>query len=406
MDRFNKKIRLGLVFLVMWMDVIGMSLFFPVTPYIVRQYSPDALMVTLVSVFYAAAQFIAAPILGKLSDRWGRRPVLLVSLLGSAAGYALFGLSASLWMLFLSRVVNGLAGGNMSTASAYIADISLPEERAKNFTLIGLAWGVGLIAGPALGTALAQWSLMAPAFFAAGFMLLSAALGFFLLPESLPREARTAGKLRFSELNPLKSIWNMLRKPALGRLLVVLALFNLGFNGIGSIQSLYLIDKFAAKSWLVGGILVANGVGVVLLQMVIPRVVRRFGEKRTVALTLVEQVAGAVAVYSSGSLAVFLPVSVLNSWLCNFIFAPMTAMQANRVRQEEVGMLMGVTTSINSLASIFSPLWAGFLYDAVSPGSPYLVASVIYLAGALLLLEGSAATILCRGKALLARLFY
>jgi DHA1 family tetracycline resistance protein-like MFS transporter len=131
----------------------------PVAPFLVREYSDKALSVTMIVVIYGAAQFFAAPFMGKLGDRYGRRPVLLVSLLGQAGGYALFGLGGALWVLFLARFIGGVTGGNMSTASAYIADISKPEERPKNFALISIAWSLGLILGPALGAALGGISL-------------------------------------------------------------------------------------------------------------------------------------------------------------------------------------------------------------------------------------------------------
>ena len=144
----------------MLMDIVGMSIIFPVAPYIVQRYSSDALMVTLLTVIYAGAQFFAAPALGKISDRVGRRPVLLVSVFGSAIGYFIFGIGGALWVLFLSRLIDGITGGNISTASAYIIDVSKPEERTKNFTLLGMAYGLGFILGPAVGGVLGQWNLL------------------------------------------------------------------------------------------------------------------------------------------------------------------------------------------------------------------------------------------------------
>jgi DHA1 family tetracycline resistance protein-like MFS transporter len=150
----KSKFSLSLIFSIMLLDVTGITILYPVAVYIVRQYSQAALMVTLLSVIYSAAQFLAAPVLGKLSDRRERRPVLLVSLFGSAIGYLLFGIGGALWLLFLSRLIDGITGGNLSTASAYIADGSKPDELAKNFTLVGIAWGIGLVLGPAYGTGL------------------------------------------------------------------------------------------------------------------------------------------------------------------------------------------------------------------------------------------------------------
>src|SRR5262249_20450893 len=141
----STKAALRLVFFILLLDVIGISLLYPVAPYIVRRYSSSALMLTVLTAVYAAAQFFAAPVLGKLGDRHGRRPVLLLCLFGSALGYILFGIGGALWVLVVARLMDGITGGNQSVASAYIADVSKPEERAKNFTLIGTAWGIGLV---------------------------------------------------------------------------------------------------------------------------------------------------------------------------------------------------------------------------------------------------------------------
>src|SRR5262245_2342823 len=184
------KAALNLIFCILLLDVVGISILYPVAPYIVRRYSSDALMLTVLTAIYAAAQFFAAPVLGKLGDRYGRRPVLLVSLFGSAIGYVLFGVGGALWVLLLARLIDGITAGNQSTAAAYIADVSPPEARAKNFALIGMAWGLGLILGPALGATLGQINLAAPAFAAAMLAFVSLLLGIVLLPESLPDEAR------------------------------------------------------------------------------------------------------------------------------------------------------------------------------------------------------------------------
>ncbi len=377
---------LGLIFFIMLMDVVGISILYPVAPYIVRRYSDQALMVTMLTVIYAAAQFFAAPVLGKLGDRYGRRPVLLVSLLGSAIGYVIFWLGGALWVLFLSRLIDGFTGGNMSTANAYIADVSRPEERARNFTLIGMAWGLGLVVGPAMGAVLGQLSLRAPAMVAAALSLLGVLLGLFLLPESLPREQRQNAPIRARGLNPFVSIGEMARKPYLGGLLVVLCLFNLAFNGINSTESLFMMDRFVAQPWQVGLQLALLGIALALAQAtLVPRLVPRYGEKAIAIACLLGQALGGLATFWVPLLWLFYLVTVLNRAVSGFIFPTLAALAANRVRSSEQGALMGVTTALTSLMNVLGPLWAGAAYDRVMPGAPYWMGTAVYVLAATLL---------------------
>src|ERR671925_593039 len=172
---------LGFVFNVVLLDIMGLGLLLPIQAYIVRQYSQEAIMVAMIPVLYAGAQFFAAPLLGKLSDRYGRRPVILYSITASAFGYFLFGVGGALWVLFLSRVIDGFTAGNASTASAYIADVTPPQDRAKTYGFIGMAYGLGFVLGPTLGGLLSQISLNAPAYAAGILSLLSMIVGYFIL---------------------------------------------------------------------------------------------------------------------------------------------------------------------------------------------------------------------------------
>ena len=271
---------LALIFIVLLMDVVGITILGPVAPYIVKRYSDAAIMVSMITVIYTGAQFFAAPLLGKLGDRYGRRPVLLISLIGQAAGYLVFGIGGSLAVLFLGRLIGGITGGNMSTASAYIADVSKPEDRANNFTLIGVAWGLGLVLGPALGGIFGEISLEAPAFFAAALSMLNVLVGYFILPESLPVDQRDKTPLRASDFNPIVSIYEMARKPGLAWVLVVLGLFNFSFNGINSTSALFFIHKFNAQTSQISLLMVLGGISLAFVQLLlVRRLVPRFGEK-------------------------------------------------------------------------------------------------------------------------------
>ncbi|HEX2622227.1 MAG TPA: MFS transporter [Phototrophicaceae bacterium] len=383
---------LGLIFFIMMMDVMGLGILAPVTPFIVGKYSTDAIMITLTTALYAAAQFFAAPLFGKLGDRYGRRPVLLLSVLGSSIGYLIFGIGGALWVLLLSRLIDGFTGGNMSTASAYIADVSRPEERAKNFTLIGMAYGLGFILGPALGGLFSRISLEAPIFAAAGLSLLSFLLGLFILPESLPPARRETASIRPGDLNPFGSIGMIARKPGLGRFLMVLCLFEFAFNGINSITALFVAEKFAVEAWQIGLMMVVVGIAMAVVQaVIIPRIVPRYGEKAVAMIGLLGQAVGAVAMFLAPSFWLLFPVAMFTSAMSGFMFASLGAFGANQVSDREQGVLAGVTTALGSFMSIFGPLWAGLVYDRVMPSSPYWMGALVFIMATLVMMQVKAA---------------
>jgi MFS family permease len=377
-----------LVFGILLLDIVGLSMLYPVGAFIVRRYSADALMVTALTAIFAGAQFVAAPVLGKLGDRYGRRPVLLVSLGGSAAGYVLFGVGGALWVLFLARFVDGITAGNHSTAAAYIADVSPPEERAKNFALIGTAWGLGLILGPAFGAALGHLDLAAPAFTAAALSLAGALLGLVLLPESLPTPQRTTARLRLDDLNPFGAVAAMARRPGLGQPLLALCLFNAAFNGINSTDALFLIARFAAQPGQVGALLVVLGITIVLVQRVVHRLVQRFGEPRLAVFALLAPAFAAVAMFCSPVLWAIYPLAVLRTAGSAFFFPAVGALLSRRVSPREQGALMGVTTALGSAMGVAGPLWAGIAFDRVMPGAPLWLGAAVLVLTSLVLRHG------------------
>lgn len=377
----TSKRALSVIFFIMLMDIVGLTILFPVAPYIVRRYSNEALMVTLLSVSYAAAQFVAAPFLGKLSDRVGRRPVLLVCVFGSAIGYFIFGVGGALWVLLLSRLIDGLTGGNLSTAAASIIDLSKPEERAKNMTLIGMAYGLGFIIGPAVGGALGQISLDLPAFAAGIVALISVALIYFWLPESLPKERRETRPLRANDLNPFASIGYMLRKPGLGMILLVYALFNFAFDGTNSISSVFLVDKFAVQPGQIGLLLVMSGIATAFVQAgLVARLVPKYGEKRMALFSLIGSATGGVLIFIAPAFWLIFPISLVQAAVTGFIWSSLGTLAANCVLENEQGLLSGVNAAVAGCVAALGPLWAGAMYDAVMPGAPYWLGAIILAA--------------------------
>ncbi len=385
-DPALKKRALGIVFLIMLLDIVGLTIIIPVAPFVVGQFSDDALMVTLLTGIYAAAQFLAAPAIGKISDRVGRRRVLLLCVLGSAAGYVMFGVGGALWILFLSRVIDGITGGNLATAAACIADISTPEERPQNFALIGMAFGLGFIAGPALGGAASQFGINAPAFTAAVLALISAGVIYFLLPESLPAEARESAPLRASDFNPFVAIGEMARKPGLAMLIVVNCLFAFGFDGMNSVMSVYVVDRFAAEPWQIGLLFVVAGVITAFTQAVlVPRVVARTGEKPMAIVSQLGLALGAIVIVLVPSFLWLYPNQVLLSGIGGFVWSTIGALAASKVLPHEQGRLAGVNTALQSLMTIAGPLAAGATYDAVAPTAPFWVSAGVFLLAALVM---------------------
>jgi DHA1 family tetracycline resistance protein-like MFS transporter len=337
-------------------------------------------------VIYAGAQFLAAPALGKISDRLGRRRVLLTCVLGSAIGYFIFGFAGALWVLFLSRLIDGITGGNISTASAYIIDVSKPEERAKNFTLLGMAYGVGFILGPALGGALGQLNLNAPLFAAGAVSLVSTALIYFILPESLPKECRVQTRMTLTDFNPFASIAQMAFKPGLALILLVVALFNFSFDGVNSVTGVFIKDKFAAAPLTLGLLFVVVGIATALVQAVlIERLVPRHGEKRMALVGLLASVIGWPALALAPALWMLFPIAFLQSGITGFIWATTGVMAADLVSESEQGQLAGVNVALGGLMSMLGPLWAGAVYDRLAPEAPYWMGALILGAACLLL---------------------
>lgn len=377
---------LGFIFAVVLLDVMGLGLLLPIQAYIVRQYSQEALMVAMIPVLYASAQFFAAPLLGKLSDRFGRRPVILYSITASAFGYFLFGIGGALWMLFLSRLVDGFGAGSASTAGAYIADVTAPQDRAKNYGFIGMAFGLGFILGPTLGGLLSQISLNAPAYAAGILSSLAAVLGFFILPESLPREKRETKPLRLADLNPFASIFDMLRRPTVGGLLLTQCLFFFVFNGNNSMLSVFMIEKFTAQPWQVAMLFAMSGIVMAIMQgALVGPLVKRFSEKPLTVNSLVLQAVAAMGIVTVPAFWMLFPVAVLNSMGTGLVWPTLGALLANSVSSEEQGRVSGVSTALGSLMSIFGPLWAGTAYDRIAPAAPFWIGAIIFVLAGLFL---------------------
>ncbi|MBM3786292.1 MAG: TCR/Tet family MFS transporter [Acidobacteria bacterium] len=363
---------LTFVFFTVFLDLLGAGILIPILPYLVRQFRTDAMTVGLLSVAFSGAQFFAAPVLGAISDRIGRRPVLLFSILGSALGYFLFGWAGSLWLMFFARVVDGITGGNISTAMAAIADITEPKDRAKNFGLIGMAFGLGFIIGPALGGLLSKISLQAPAYGAAVIAMVTAAFGYFALPETLPADRRRQGGAGWADLSPFRPILSALERPQLRLLLGALFFLNFAFAALQTNFSNFTMDRFQFTAEQNAWVFAFIGFTVAVLQGgVVRRLLPVFGETKLAVAGFLLFVAGFLVLASSWIAWWVYPSVGLIAIGSAFTNPTLNAMVSKRASAVEQGSILGTTQSVLSLTRVFGPAWAGLVFDHFGSGAPY-----------------------------------
>jgi multidrug resistance protein len=385
--KLNKKI-LAFIFAVVLFDFIGLTILITVQAFIVREYNTTALAVSLLTVLYAVSQFIAAPILGKISDKYGRRPILLFCLFGSAIGYFIFGIGGALWILFLSRIIDGFTGGNISIATAIITDVSPLEDRTKNLGLIGAAFGLGLIIGPLIGGLFSQISLAAPAYAAGIFSLAATVVGYFILPESLPQSKRNHNTLKLNDLNPLGSIGKFITRPIVGIFLAVFIIVNFTFSGFTITLPVYVINKFAIDPLNIGGLLfVAGIVSTVVQGGLIGKLAKKFGDKKLLIAGILFLTSGLILFLFAQIFWLLYIILGIISMGIGLITPTLNSQISKMVLPSELGEIFGVNTSLNSLMTIIGPLTAGLVYDYISPTAPYWLGAVLLLIGFVLVVR-------------------
>jgi DHA1 family tetracycline resistance protein-like MFS transporter len=378
------------IFFTLLIDVTGLGLIIPVLPSLIESMidgdvSEASKWGGWLTFSYAIMQFIFAPIMGGLSDRYGRRPVLLASLLGFGADYVLLALAPSLGWLFAGRIIAGITGASFTTASAYIADISTDENRAQNFGMIGAAFGLGFILGPTLGGLLGEMGDRVPFVVAAILSFLNALYGYFILPESLPKSARRG--FQWKRANPLGSLLHLKKFPGIGGLILSLLLVYIAGHAVQSNWTFFTIEKFGWSKKLIGISLGVFGLLIASVQAGLIRVITpRLGNEKTVYIGL--------AFYTAGML---LFAFAIETWMMFLFMIPyclggvagpaLQAIISRQVPSSEQGELQGALTGLISVTSIIGPpvmtnLFAYFT-SASAPtyfaGAPFLLGSVLFL---------------------------
>ena len=369
--------KIGIVFLIVFIDLVGFGIVIPILPLYAEEYGPSPVVFGFLMASFSIMQFIAAPILGRLSDRIGRRPVLLVSLLGSAFGYVLFGIAGSLGMLFASRIIDGISGGNISTAQAVIADITGPEDRAKGMGIIGAAFGLGFVLGPAIGALLVTVATWLPGIGAAVASLTAFVLVLTHLPETLDAEARR--EARRHPLN-LGSLAEALRHPLVGLCLLMVFFTIFAFANFETTFAQFAKLRFSYSTSTIAWLFVYAGVlGAIVQGGLVGRLAKRFGEIRLiVAGTILSFIALGFLPYapSRGPLLAILAVLALGQGIAH---PSLSAFTSKLVEPDEVGGVMGVYQGMSSLARIVGPFWGEVVYGTLGFAWPFRTGSIFML---------------------------
>lgn len=384
---------MGFIFITILIDMIGFGIIIPVLPNLIKELGHTDLSHASeyggwMLFAYAVMQFLFAPLLGNLSDRYGRRPVLLFSLLGFAIDYLFMALAPSLTWLFVGRIIAGITGASFTTASAYIADISTPENKAQNFGLVGAAFGLGFIIGPVIGGLLGGLGLRVPFMVTAGLTLLNFLYGFFVLPESLKKENRR--KFEWTRANPVGSLKQLAKYPAITGLVVALILLMIASHAVQSTWAYYGMEKFQWHEKEVGISLGIVGLMVGLVQgLLIRKTIPMLGQEKSVYTGFF--------LYAIGMLLFGIATEGWMMYAFTVVYClggiAQPALQgiiSNHVPANEQGELQGGMTSLMSATSIVGPpvmttLFAKFTAKNAPihlPGMPFLVGAVLMLVSA------------------------
>lgn len=393
----QRKAAVAFILLTLLIDIIGIGIVVPVLPELVKQFvggdiSTAGFYVGVIAATYSLMQFICAPIVGALSDRFGRRPVLLASMFGLGIDYIVQGFAPTIAWLFVGRLLAGVMGASISTANAYIADVSDEKTRARNFGLAGAMFGVGFIIGPALGGWLGGFDVRLPFFAAAGLSLTNFIYGFFILPESLPPESRSSFK--FAKANPLSTIGNLRGYPIVAGLAIAVVCSSLAQRGLENVWVLYLGYRFGWDEVTNGLTLGLVGVMAVIVQGGLVRpMVRRFGPRRiAVAAMLLSSMS--FLGYGSATEGWMIPVVIVCGAMGGLAGPAIQSIVAGEVPSRDQGKIQGALTSLISLTSVFSPLvfttgLFGYFTSSAAPfhwpGAPFFLGSVLLVTAAKIL---------------------
>jgi DHA1 family tetracycline resistance protein-like MFS transporter len=366
------------LFLTIFVSLVGFGIIIPLLPFYAETFGASPVWIGLLFASFSLSQLIASPVLGALSDRWGRRPVLIGSLIGTVISFVMLALATNLLILFLARIVDGLSGGNITTARAYIADVTTEDQRAKAYGLIGAAFGLGFVLGPVLGAAFSHISYTAPIWAATALTVVATLVAWTWLPETVHRVQ--AGGVSWWRFMP-----EMLRRPGLGRLMSIDFLYWLAFAVYQTTFAMFGARRFGFGVAATGYMLAGFGIlGVVVHLFVIGPIVRALGERKVLILGLALAAGGLATAALSHSVEVFVLTLVPAAFgvgLCNPSLASLLSRSAE---SREQGRVQGTAGALESLGRTVGPVWGYSTLQYFGEGSAYATAAVLLVVTAIL----------------------
>jgi DHA1 family tetracycline resistance protein-like MFS transporter len=358
-----------IIFLTIFVNLVGFGIIIPLLPFYAETFGASPAVIGLLFAVFSLCQLAAAPALGDLSDRLGRRPILIFSLAGTVVSFAMLALAHSITMLFLARIVDGLSGGNISTARAYVADITAPKDRARAYGIIGAAFGLGFIFGPALSGVLARTSLTAPIWAAAGLTLVATIMAWLWLPETVHRARAGAG-------NPFRYLPALLRRPLVRRVLVIDFIYWFAFSIFQTTFALFAAQRFAFDAAKTGYFFAGFGVlGVIVQGGFIRPTVRRLGDKPTFLLGLSFGIAGLLAAAFAHTVTMFALAMVPLALGIGFGHPTMSSLVSLVAGGDEQGRVQGAASAVESLGRTVGPVWGNASLPRMGGSIPYVSAA-------------------------------
>jgi len=357
------------IFLTIFVNLVGFGIIVPLLPFYAETFGASPLVVGMLFAVFSLCQLVAAPILGDLSDRYGRRPILIVSLIGTVISFVMLALAHSITMLFIARIVDGLSGGNISTARAYVADVTEPKDRSRAFGLIGAAFGLGFIFGPAISALLAPISYTAPIWAAAGITLVATGMAWVWLPETVHRAHAGTGM-------PFRNVMAMMARPTLRRVLLMDFAYWLAFAIFQTTFALFAAARFGFDATRTASFFAAFAVmGAIVQGIFIRKIVQRFGDKLTLMLGLVCAAVGLIAATMTHTVTFFALSLVPLALGIGFGHPTMSSLISRAARAEEQGRVQGAASAVESLGRTIGPVWGSASLQRFGEASPYISAA-------------------------------